>query len=99
VVAACGVGTLVGGGPSEPLEPAEAVGSALLLHGLTDSPYSMRAVGGLLHRQGFRVVALRLRWNPFFPFIEAEIPAFVDLLGTPGQGSRPAPSEIETEPG
>jgi len=37
-----------------------AVGGALLLHGLTDSPYSMRAIGEDLRRRGYLVVALRL---------------------------------------
>jgi alpha-beta hydrolase superfamily lysophospholipase len=35
-------------------------GGVLLLHGLSDSPYSWRAMGELLHRQGFWVVGLRL---------------------------------------
>ena len=36
------------------------VGGLLLLHGLTDSPYSLRALGQKLHEQGFWVVGLRL---------------------------------------
>ncbi len=32
----------------------------LLLHGLTDSPYSMRSIGLMLADQGFKVVGLRL---------------------------------------
>jgi alpha-beta hydrolase superfamily lysophospholipase len=35
-------------------------GSVLLVHGLTDSPYSMRAVADTFVAQGFYVVALRL---------------------------------------
>lgn len=35
-------------------------GAALLLHGLSDSPYSLRAVGELLHARGFYVLGLRL---------------------------------------
>jgi alpha-beta hydrolase superfamily lysophospholipase len=35
-------------------------GGALLLHGLTDSPYSMRGLAERLHRRGFTTVALRL---------------------------------------
>lgn len=34
-------------------------GEALLLHGLSDSPYSLRAVGQLLASEGFHVVGLR----------------------------------------
>jgi alpha-beta hydrolase superfamily lysophospholipase len=37
-----------------------ARGAVLLLHGLTDAPYSLRAVGQALHERGFHVVALRL---------------------------------------
>jgi len=32
----------------------------LLLHGLTDAPYSLHAIGQALHERGFHVVALRL---------------------------------------
>jgi alpha-beta hydrolase superfamily lysophospholipase len=35
-------------------------GTALLLHGLTDSPYSMRSIGEHLAARGFEVVGLRL---------------------------------------
>ncbi|HEX9207984.1 MAG TPA: alpha/beta fold hydrolase [Steroidobacteraceae bacterium] len=43
------------------LEPAgPPVGGALLLHGLTDSPYSLRSVGLALAARGFRVIGLRL---------------------------------------
>jgi alpha-beta hydrolase superfamily lysophospholipase len=37
-----------------------ARGAVLLLHGLTDAPYSLHAVGRALHERGFHVVALRL---------------------------------------
>lgn len=41
--------------------PTGAVrGEALLLHGLSDSPYSLRAVGDLLAAAGFHAVVLRL---------------------------------------
>jgi alpha-beta hydrolase superfamily lysophospholipase len=39
--------------------PAPA-GGAVLLHGASDSPYSMRAIGEHLHARGFHVVGLRL---------------------------------------
>jgi alpha-beta hydrolase superfamily lysophospholipase len=45
------------------LKPAPGVamrGGALLLHGLTDSPYSMRSIGEHLAANGFEVVGLRL---------------------------------------
>lgn len=60
------------GGPQDPaaqrrnwnrtfeLVPARIRGGALLLHGLTDSPYSLRRVGEILYAQGYYVVGLRL---------------------------------------
>lgn len=35
-------------------------GGVLLLHGMTDSPYSLRALGQALHQQGFHVLGLRM---------------------------------------
>jgi alpha-beta hydrolase superfamily lysophospholipase len=42
------------------LPRAEPAAGALLLHGLSDSPYSLRAIGRLMHGQGAHVVGLRL---------------------------------------
>lgn len=42
------------------LEPETLRGAALLVHGLSDSPYAMRAVAEELRDQGLYVVALRL---------------------------------------
>ena len=52
-----------GDAPAE--EPAlppvqEPVASALLLHGLSDSPYSLRVLGERLHREGVTVLGLRV---------------------------------------
>jgi len=35
-------------------------GGVLLLHGMSDSPYSLRALGETLNRQGYHVIGLRL---------------------------------------
>jgi alpha-beta hydrolase superfamily lysophospholipase len=35
-------------------------GAALLIHGLTDSPYSLRSVGEILQQEGYHVVGVRL---------------------------------------
>jgi alpha-beta hydrolase superfamily lysophospholipase len=40
--------------------PGDPVGGALLLHGLTDAPYSMRTIGERLRGLGYHVVALRV---------------------------------------
>jgi alpha-beta hydrolase superfamily lysophospholipase len=46
---------------SQVLSPAgDAAGGALLVHGLTDAPYSMRAIGEDLRARGYLVVALRM---------------------------------------
>lgn len=42
------------------LAPDAPLGGALLLHGLTDSPYSLRALGAQLHELGYHVIGLRL---------------------------------------
>jgi len=42
------------------LRPDTISGGALLIHGLTDSPYSMRAVAETLRQQGYYSVALRM---------------------------------------
>ena len=36
-----------------------AIGGVLLLHGMSDSPYSMRALAITLNQQGYHVIALR----------------------------------------
>ena len=43
------------------------VGHALLMHGLTDSPYSMRAMAQSLHARGFDVTVLRLPGHGTLP--------------------------------
>jgi len=50
------------------LQPAaEPIGGVLLLHGLTDSPYSLRSFARVLATQGYRVVGLRLPGHGFAP--------------------------------
>jgi alpha-beta hydrolase superfamily lysophospholipase len=45
---------------SEIVPAGEIAGGALLIHGLTDSPYSMRAVGNTLQAAGYYGLALRM---------------------------------------
>ena len=42
------------------LMPAAVRGGALLIHGLTDSPYSMRAIAERMRAQGYYALALRM---------------------------------------
>lgn len=44
-----------------------AIGGVLLLHGMSDSPYTMRALGEALNRNGYHVVVLRLPGNGTAP--------------------------------
>ncbi|MCK6372334.1 MAG: alpha/beta fold hydrolase, partial [Gammaproteobacteria bacterium] len=49
------------------LPAAKPAGGILLLHGMSDSPYSLRALGESLNRQGYQVVGLRLPGNGAAP--------------------------------
>jgi pimeloyl-ACP methyl ester carboxylesterase len=49
------------------LEHADPVGAALLLHGLSDSPYSLRSIAERLHAEGFFVVGLRMPGHGTLP--------------------------------
>ena len=48
------------GNRSHELEQVSPRGAAVMLHGLSDAPYSLETVGRLLHQHGFHVVFLRL---------------------------------------
>ncbi|MEZ5563933.1 MAG: alpha/beta hydrolase [Gammaproteobacteria bacterium] len=49
------------------LSPEHPQGGALLVHGLTDSPYSMKALAESLYRRGFEVTVVRLPGHGTFP--------------------------------
>jgi alpha-beta hydrolase superfamily lysophospholipase len=49
------------------LVPEQVKGGALLLHGLTDSPYSLRRIGEILYARGFYVLSLRLPGHGTIP--------------------------------
>jgi alpha-beta hydrolase superfamily lysophospholipase len=64
--------------------PGEPRGSVLLMHGLSDSPYSMRGIAETFQSRGYYVVALRLpghgtvpaalrevRWQDWYAAVEA----------------------------
>jgi alpha-beta hydrolase superfamily lysophospholipase len=64
------VSRLVEGAPfnrSFRLATPEPVGRALLIHGLSDSPYSMKALADALHARGFEVTVLRLPGHGTLP--------------------------------
>jgi alpha-beta hydrolase superfamily lysophospholipase len=49
------------------LVPEKIKGGALLLHGLTDSPYSLRRIGEILYNKGFYVLGMRLPGHGTIP--------------------------------
>ena len=49
------------------LEAADLRGGALLIHGLTDSPYSMRALAARLNARGFYTLSLRMQGHGTVP--------------------------------
>lgn len=55
------------------LTVAKPVGHALLVQGLTDSPYSMKALADSLHSRGFEVTVLRLPGHGTFPSMMTEM--------------------------
>lgn len=42
------------------MKQATPIGGVLLLHGLSDSPYTMRSLAGSLHTEGYQVLGLRI---------------------------------------
>jgi len=70
------VSRLVDGAPynrSFRLTQASPRGQALLIHGLTDSPYSMKALAESLHARGFEVTVLRLPGHGTLPSMLTEM--------------------------
>jgi alpha-beta hydrolase superfamily lysophospholipase len=75
------------------LVPAEIRGGAVLVHGLTDSPYSMRAVAELLREEGFYTLALRMPGHGTVPagLIDAD---WEDWLAAVRMGMRHARRKV-----
>jgi alpha-beta hydrolase superfamily lysophospholipase len=76
------------------LSQNEPVAGAVMLHGLSDSPYSMRSVGQLLHERQFEVIGLRLpghgtapaglatvTWHDFVAAVRIAVSSMRDRLG------------------
>ena len=55
------------------LESERPVAGALLIHGLSDSPYSLRAIGQRLHGSGYTVIGLRVPGHGTCPRALADI--------------------------
>lgn len=76
------------------LSQNEPLAGAVLLHGLSDSPYSLRSVGQLLHERQFEVIGLRLpghgtapaglatvTWHDFVAAVRIAVSSMRDRLG------------------
>jgi alpha-beta hydrolase superfamily lysophospholipase len=76
------------------LSQNEPLAGAVLLHGLSDSPYSLRSVGQLLHERQFEVIGLRLpghgtapaglatvTWHDFVAAVRIAVTSMRDRLG------------------
>ena len=55
------------------LQAAQPIGGVLLVHGLSDSPYSVRALAERLHAEGYTVVGLRVPGHGTCPRALAEV--------------------------
>jgi alpha-beta hydrolase superfamily lysophospholipase len=55
------------------LTPAKPIGQALLIQGLTDSPYSMKTLADSLYARDFEVTVLRLPGHGTFPSMMTEM--------------------------
>jgi alpha-beta hydrolase superfamily lysophospholipase len=75
------------------LIPAQPRGGALLLHGLSDSPYSLRAIARALHARGYYVLALRLPGHGTVP-AALEQATWQDWLAATRLGARTVREKI-----
>lgn len=75
------------------LLPAHIEGGALLLHGLTDSPYSMRAIARALFDRGYYVLALRMPGHGTVPAALAQA-TWQDWMAATRLGARAVRSRI-----
>lgn len=79
------------------LVPARPRGAVLLVHGLSDSPYSMRALADTFLEQGYHVVVLRLPGHGTIPAALREV-AWQDWYAAVDLAARYAASRAEGKP-
>ena len=75
----------------------EAVGGVLLLHGLTDAPYTLRALGEALNERGYWVLGLRLPGHGTAPSGLATV-AWRDMAAAVGLGMQHLASSVGGKP-
>jgi alpha-beta hydrolase superfamily lysophospholipase len=79
------------------LEPTEIRGAVLLVHGLSDSPYSMRALAETFYEQGYYVLALRLPGHGTVPAALASV-SWRDWYAAVVLAAKHAASKAEGKP-
>jgi len=77
--------------------PEQIRGGALLLHGLSDSPYSLRRLAEILYQRGFYVLALRLPGHGTIPAALTEV-RWEDWRAASRIGARHVRQRIGNEP-
>lgn len=75
------------------LHPEHPKGGVLLLHGLSDSPYSMRALAHIFYQQGYYVLVLRLPGHGTIPAM-LKIPTWKDWVAATDLAARHVRSVI-----
>ncbi len=78
------------------LTASEPRGGALLVHGLTDSPYSMRAIAARLHAAGYETLSLRMQGHGTVPGGLVNT-SWEDWMAAVGMGARHLRQRIGTD--
>ena len=81
------------GNRTQVLRAATPRGGALLIHGLTDGPYSMRAVAERLHAAGFYTLSLRMQGHGTVPGALVG-PTWEDWMAAVHMGARHVQGQI-----
>ena len=81
---------------SSQMIPATSRGGVLLLHGMTDSPYSLRNIAAMFHAQGFYVLNLRLPGHGTIP-AELDKMHWQDWLAAVQLGAKHVAGQLEPE--
>jgi len=81
---------------SSQMIPATSRGGVLLLHGMTDSPYSLRNIAAMFHAQGFYVLNLRLPGHGTIP-AELDKMQWQDWLAAVQLGAKHVAGQLEPE--
>jgi len=81
---------------SSQMLPATARGGVLLLHGMTDSPYSFHKLAAMFHAQGFYVLNLRLPGHGTIP-AELDRMQWQDWLAAVQLGAKHVAGQLEAE--